>query len=112
MGAAGLAGTMWVSTLGPTIAVLCVAIIAASMIKGPFWAMATEQLPAHSAAVAIGQINALNNLGVFAGTWLIGTIRTATGSFTYALVALSLAASLAAWHLGRHRPVTLPVNAK
>ncbi|WP_243466016.1 MFS transporter [Sodalis glossinidius] len=115
LGAAGLAGTMWVTTLGPTIAVLCVAIIAASMIKGPFWAMATEQLPAHSAAVAIGQINALNNLGVFAGTWLIGTIRTATGSFTYALaplVALSLAASLAAWHLGRQRPVTLRINAK
>ncbi|MGL9773056.1 MAG: hypothetical protein ACR5LG_01515 [Sodalis sp. (in: enterobacteria)] len=103
------------TTLGPTIAVLCVAIIAASMIKGPFWAMATEQLPAHSAAVAISQINALNNLGVFAGTWLIGTIRTATGSFTYVLaplVALSLAASLVAWHLSRHRPVTLPVNAK
>ncbi|MGL9724034.1 MFS transporter [Sodalis sp. (in: enterobacteria)] len=115
LGAAGLAGTMWVSTLGPTIAVLCVAIIAASMIKGPFWAMATEQLPAQTAAVAIGQINALNNLGVFAGTWLIGTIRTATDSFSYALaplVALSLAASLAAWYLGRRRPVTQPLNAK
>lgn len=115
LGAAGLAGTMWVSTLGPTIAVLCVAIIAASMIKGPFWAMATEQLPAHSAAVAIGQINALNNLGVFAGTWLIGAIRTATGSFTYALaplVALSLVASLAAWRLGKPRAKPLPAGAE
>lgn len=85
------------------------------MIKGPFWAMATERLPAQTAAVAIGQIKALNNLGVFAGTWLIGTIRTATGSFTYALaplVALSLAASLAAWYPGRRRPVTQPLKAK
>lgn len=99
LGDAGLAGTMWVTLLSQTIVVLYVTIIAASMIKGPFWAMANEQLPANNAAVAIGQINALNNLGGFADTWLIGTIRSTTGSFSYALVALSLAASLAVWHL-------------
>ena len=90
LGALGLAGSMYVTRLWPTLFVLCVAITAASMIKGPFWAMATELLPASTAAVAIGQINALNNLGVFAGTWLIGAIRTSTGSFTYALAPLLL----------------------
>jgi hypothetical protein len=49
-----------VQTLVRTILVLCVVIIAASMIKGLFWALATEMLPTSTAATAIGQINALN----------------------------------------------------
>lgn len=104
LGALGLAGSMYVTHLWPTLFILCVAITAASMIKGPFWAMATELLPAGTAAVAIGQINALNNLGVFIGTWLIGAIRTSTGSFTYALaplLLLTICACIGALCIGR-----------
>jgi ACS family tartrate transporter-like MFS transporter len=104
LGTIGLIATMFVQTLVPTILVLCVVIIAASMIKGPFWALATEMLPTNTAATAIGQINALNNLGVFAGTWAIGAIKTATGSFTYSLVpliAVSFIACLVALWIGR-----------
>jgi MFS family permease len=111
VGAVALTGIMFVHALIPTILVLCVAISAASMIKGPFWALATEMLPAGSAALAIGQINALNNLGVFVGTYLIGVIRTATGSFTYALVPyliISVAACLAVLLIGRMRKASSP----
>ncbi|SEQ24371.1 Sugar phosphate permease [Faunimonas pinastri] len=97
--------TTFVQGLAPMIGVLCVVIICASMIKGPFWAMATEALPSRLSAVAIGQINALNNLGVFGATWVIGAIRGATGSFTFAMLpiaALTLSACVAALWMG-HR---------
>jgi MFS family permease len=102
--AVGLLCTTVVQGLAPMILVLCVIIISASMIKGPFWAMATEALPPSLSAPAIGQINALNNLGVFGATWVIGAIRGATGSFTYAMLpiaALTLLACAAALWLGR-----------
>ena len=106
LGTLGLIASTQVQGLWPTIFVLCVVIIAASMIKGPFWALATEMLPANIAATAIGQINALNNLGVFGATWAIGYIRGATGSFTYALAPLVVVSALAActaWYLGGRR---------
>jgi ACS family tartrate transporter-like MFS transporter len=110
LGTVGLIGTMFVQSLVPTILVLCVVIIAASMIKGPFWALATEMLPSKVSATAIGQINALNNLGVFVGTYAIGAIRDATGSFAYALaplVAISFVACLVALWIGRVRQANI-----
>ena len=92
---AGLIGTALVHSLIPMILVLCIVVIAASMIKGPFWALATEMLPASISAPAIGQINALNNLGVFFATYVIGAIREATGSFTYAMLPIALLSTCA-----------------
>ena len=106
MASVGLVCTMLVHSLLPMIVVLCVVIMAASMIKGPFWALATEMLPASISAVAIGQINALNNLGVFGATYAIGAIREATGSFTFAMVpfiAVCAIACLVALSIGRSR---------
>ena len=103
--AAGLLCTTFVQGLAPMIIVLCVIIVCASMIKGPFWAMATEALPANLSAPAIGQINALNNLGVFGATSVIGAIRRATGSFTYAMLpiaALVIIACCTAIWMGNH----------
>ena len=88
------------------IVVLCVVIMSASMIKGPFWALATEMLPVSISALAIGQINSLNNLGVFGATYAIGAIREATGSFTFAMlpfVAVCGIAGLVALWIGRAR---------
>ena len=102
----GLVCTMLVHSLVPMIVVLCVVIMSASMIKGPFWALATEMLPASISALAIGQINSLNNLGVFGATYAIGAIREATGSFTYAMlpfVGVCGVAGLVALWIGRAR---------
>lgn len=102
----GLLATVFVHGLAPMILVLCVVILAASMVKGPFWALATEMLPSHVSATAIGQINALNNLGVFGATYAIGYIRSATGSFAFALVpqlVITGLACLTALWLGRVR---------
>ena len=88
--AIGLLLTAIVSGLVPMLIVLCIVIMAASMIKGPFWALATEMLPKNLSAPAIGQINALNNLGVFGATYVIGAVKGQTGSFTYAMLPIAV----------------------
>jgi len=81
---AGLAGA-----LAPTIAILCVAVTATYIMKGPFWALSTEWMSAGVAAAAIAQINAIGNLGGFFGSYLLGTIKDATGSFAIGLLPLA-----------------------
>jgi cyanate permease len=67
-----------------------VALIGTYAMKGPFWALTSEWLPATTAAAGIAWINALGNLSGFAGTWLLGVIKDATGSFAIALLPLAL----------------------
>ncbi|MFJ4264588.1 MFS transporter [Paenarthrobacter nicotinovorans] len=100
----GLLATAFVTGLAPMIAVLCIIVAAASMIKGPFWGMATERLPKSLSAQGIGTINALNNLGVFAATWVIGVVNTQTGSYEFAMLpiaALALIATILAVTIGK-----------
>ena len=84
LAAAGLSGA-----LAPTIAILCVAVTATYIMKGPFWALSTEWMSAGVAAAAIAQINAIGNLGGFFGSYLLGTIKDATGSFALGLLPLA-----------------------
>ena len=57
---------------------------------GPFWAMSSESLAGTGAAAGIALINSVGNLGGFLGPYLIGWIRSRTGSFTLALIALAM----------------------
>ena len=101
---AGLVLTAVLTGLWPMVILLCIIVAAATMIKGPFWSMATEHLPAKFSAQGIGQINALNNVGVFAATWIIGVVNAQTGSYTYAMLpiaALALTAAILALTIGR-----------
>ena len=60
---------------------------------GPFWAMPTSRLTRTQAAVGIGLINSVGNLGGFAGPYLVGLIHSAAGNessgFMYALFAMA-----------------------
>ena len=47
----------------------------------PFWTLPTAYLGSAAAAVAIGTINSFGNLGGFAGPYLFGYLKDATGSF-------------------------------
>ncbi len=94
--AAGLAGGTVLSGLAPLVCALTVAAVGVYMLKGPFWALATEQLPPVTAATSIAAINAVGNLGGFLGPYLIGTIKDATGSFTLSLLPLILFALVSA----------------
>ena len=84
--AVGLAGGTVLTGLMPLIGALTLAACGVYMLKGPFWAMATEQMPAATAAASIAAINAVGNLGGFAGPFAIGWIKDATGSFTLSLL--------------------------
>jgi ACS family tartrate transporter-like MFS transporter len=114
--AVSLACANLTAALAPTILILCLAIIGTYAIKGPFWALSTEWLSAGTAAAGIAQINAIGNLGGFAGNYLIGAIKEATGSYAMALlplVALSAVACVAVLLIGRgHRAVPAPVIAE
>ncbi len=78
-----------VGSLLPTILVLCVAVTATYIVKGPFWALATEWMSAGIAAAAIAQVNAIGNLGGFFGSYLLGAIKDATGSYALGLLPLA-----------------------
>jgi len=63
---------------------------------GPFWPIPSRFLRGTAAAGGIALINAIGNLGGFFGPYLVGWIRQSTGSFTYAMCALAIAAAVAA----------------
>jgi ACS family tartrate transporter-like MFS transporter len=77
-------------SLLPTVAILFVAIVGTYAIKGPFWALSTEWMSTSAAAVGIAQINAIGNLGGFVGTYSLGVIKEATGSYALGLLPLAL----------------------
>jgi MFS transporter, ACS family, tartrate transporter len=92
--------------LGPTIVILCVAVTATYIVKGPFWALSTEWMSAGVAAAAIAQVNAIGNLGGFFGSYLLGAIKDATGSYALGLLplaALSIIGCALALSLGRRQ---------
>jgi MFS family permease len=73
---------------------------------GPFWAIPTETLPRGVAGSAMGLVNAVGNLGGFAGPLVVGHLNKRTGNFYYAfgvLAASLLLGSLLALLLGRTR---------
>ena len=67
---------------------------------GPFWAMPTARLTRTEAAVGIGLINSVGNLGGFVGPYVVGLISTATkgqpNSFIYGLFAMALSLCMSA----------------
>jgi len=88
--AASLAVAPLTSDLATTIGILCVAVTATYIVKGPFWALTTEWMSAGVAAAAIAQVNAIGNLGGFFGSYLLGAIKDATGSYGLGLLPLGI----------------------
>jgi ACS family tartrate transporter-like MFS transporter len=104
--AVSLAATLLTNDVYATVALLCVAVVGTYAFKGPFWALATGWLSTGAAAAGIAQINAIGNIGGFLGTYLLGLIKDATGSYPLGLlplVLLSVAGTIAVLVLGRER---------
>ena len=57
--------------------------------NGPFWALPSLFLAGQNAAAGIAFINTIGALGGFAGPYVIGVVKKATGSFTGGLLFLS-----------------------
>ena len=84
LGCASLGGSSVVLFL----VILSLTLVGTYAMKGPFWGLATERIPASEAAAGIAMINALGSLAPFLGNFLIGAIRDATGSFALAMLPL------------------------
>jgi len=69
-----------------TIVLLCLCVVCTSVIRGPFWALASEFLSAPSAAAGIAMVNALGTGCGFICNALIGTIFDATHSYPLAML--------------------------
>lgn len=87
--AGSLASAPLTGSLAPTIIILCIAVTATYIVKGPFWALSTEWMSAGIAAAAIAQVNAIGNLGGFFGSYVLGEIKDATGSYALGLLPLA-----------------------
>ncbi len=57
---------------------------------GSFWSLPTLYLSGAAAAVAIGLINSVGNLGGFVGPYIVGYVETATHSFALAYLILTI----------------------
>ncbi|MEU6328237.1 MFS transporter [Streptomyces sp. NPDC047049] len=95
----------------PRMLLLCVTAAAVYAPYGPFWAIPGELLRFEVVVVAMGLINALGNLGGFAGPYLVGRLTDATGSSVtgFAVLSAFLAAAVALVTLGL-RPAVHPVR--
>jgi MFS transporter, ACS family, tartrate transporter len=67
--------------LALVIAFLCVVGFSFQAYLPPFWTLPTAYLGKSAAATAIGTINSLGNLGGFAGPYVFGYLRAATGRY-------------------------------
>lgn len=90
MSAIGLGACLVLHSTALQIAALSLASLGLYGVKGPFWALVTEQLANTDAAPGIAVITSLAGLAGFAGPYAIGYIRGTTGSFELGLTFLAL----------------------
>ncbi len=84
--AASLAGAVLSQGhLGWTILFYCLIGFSFQAYLPVLWTLPTAYLGKSAAAVAIGTINSVGNLGGFAGPYLFGHLKTLTGSFSASL---------------------------
>jgi len=86
--AVSLSLTLGTKSLPVTMVILSVAMIGTYAIKGPFWALAADWLAPETASTGIAAINTLAHVATFGAIYLIGAIKSSTGSFPLALLPL------------------------
>jgi nitrate/nitrite transporter NarK len=94
LSAAALASAAFVHDLWPFMLVLCLTMIGAQAMKGPFLGLTSEWLAGPASVVGFAQVNALGNVAAVVTSMSIGMIREATGSFQLALLPLMAIAAL------------------
>ncbi|MBN8942585.1 MAG: MFS transporter [Rhizobiales bacterium] len=95
--AIGLAGAAHLGTNFSAIALMAVAAVGIYGTKAPFWPLPSTFLTGSAAAGGIALINSIGNLGGFAGPYIVGWVKDATGSFDaglYVLAGVALAAAI------------------
>jgi D-galactonate transporter len=88
LAAVGIAGAGLVSSPVLVLGLLCLSQIGVSATPPLLWPIPSAFLTGTSAAAGIAAINAIGNLSGFAGPYLMGYLREATGNFTAGLLIL------------------------
>ncbi|SDC42946.1 D-galactonate transporter [Cupriavidus sp. YR651] len=100
-GALALAAlTLHVPSLGISLAILSVAAVLIFAALPIFWALPPSHLPAQTAATGIAFISSIGITSGIVSPWVIGQIKTHTGSMDnalYLLAGLLLASGVAMW---------------
>jgi D-galactonate transporter len=88
LAAVGVAGAGLVSSPVLVLGLLCLSQIGVSATPPLLWPIPSAFLTGTSAAAGIAAINAIGNLSGFAGPYMMGYLRDATGNFTAGLLVL------------------------
>ncbi|WP_218914882.1 MFS transporter [Thermodesulfobium narugense] len=90
IGAIGLAGTVLIHDPVLNFVFINFAAIGVYSGMGVWWSIPTTFLSETAAAGAIGLINSIGNIGGWVGPFLIGIVKSYTGSYTLAYLCLAL----------------------
>jgi len=94
LAAAAFAWSAYSGPLLPTMVALMVATLGFYAAFGPFWSLPTALLTGTGAAAGIALVNSMGNAAGFAGPYVVGLLKQATGSFSAALLFLAAALAL------------------
>jgi D-galactonate transporter len=95
--AIGLAGAALLGNTIGAVAWMSIAAIGIYGAKAPFWPLPSMFLTGSAAAGGIALINSVGNLGGFAGPYIMGWVKDATGNFKaglYVLAGFGIAAAV------------------
>ena len=92
--ACAFAASAYTGPLIPTMIALTIAMVGFYATLGPFWSLPTAFLAGTGAAAGLALINSIGNIAGFAGAYIVGILREATGSFSAALLFLAAALAL------------------
>ncbi|HUU25933.1 MAG TPA: MFS transporter [Methyloceanibacter sp.] len=94
LAACAFAWSAYSGPLVPTMVALTIATLGFYSAFGPFWSLPTALLTGAGAAAGIALVNSMGNAAGFAGPYIVGVLKQATGSFSAALLFLAAALAL------------------
>jgi len=89
VGAAGMAGAVFLTNHTAVIVALCLACSGIYAALAVFWTLPASILRGTAAAGGLALLNSFSNLGGFFGPYLMGWARQTTGNFTLGMVLLA-----------------------
>jgi MFS family permease len=90
LAAAGVAAAALINDPVLKMAAFTISAVGLNACNPVFWSLAPSFLTGASAAVGIAYINSFAALGAFLAPWMMGLVKDATGSYTYALLTLGV----------------------
>lgn len=94
LAAASFAWTAYSGPLIPTMVALTLATLGLYAAFAPFWTLPIALLTGAGAAAGIALVNSMGNAAGFAGPYVVGILKEATGSFSAAMLFIAAAAAL------------------